>query len=144
MPRHRALAASATVALLTAGCAAGKPGTHTSASPGTSPATVNNSDSGRTVHLARGQQLVVVLTGGYWTFGPSPDPTVMRPDRGPTLLAPSPADCPPGLGCSPIEVRFTAISAGTTQIRASRTTCGEARRCTGNQGRFAVVVDVHG
>jgi hypothetical protein len=103
---------------------------------------VRNSDSGRTLHLAKGQQLAVILTGGYWTFGPVPDPAVLRQDRGPTLPAPSPASCPPGVGCTPIAVRYTAISPGTTQVRAWRTTCGAALRCTGDHGRFAVTVHV--
>jgi hypothetical protein len=142
MSRRHTLAVSAAAALLAAGCTSGIAGPPTPASPRSSVTTVSNSDSGRTIHLAMGQRLTVVLSGGYWTFAPSPDPAVLRQDRGPTLLPRSPANCPPGLGCSPIEVRFTAVSPGTTQVRAGRTTCGEALRCTGDRGRFAVTVDV--
>jgi hypothetical protein len=125
-------------ALLVAGCA-GTPGTP---SPRASETTVGNADSGKTVRLGRGQALRVVLTGGYWTFQGSSAPSVLKQNGPPTELSPSPGNCPPGLGCAPLTARFTAIAPGTARIRADRTTCGEARRCTGDEGTFSVTVVV--
>lgn len=131
-----ALAAAVLIASCAAGTTAGGP------SPRPPERAVGNADSGKTVRLSRGQALRVVLTGGYWTFRGSSAPSVLKQNGPPTELSPSPSNCPPGLGCAPLAARFTAISPGTARIRADRTTCGEARRCTGNEGGFSVTVVV--
>jgi hypothetical protein len=134
--------AALAAALLVSGCA----GTATPASTPTprppSERAVGNADSGKTVRLRPGQAMRVVLTGGYWTFQGSSAPSVLRQNGPPTELPPSPDNCPPGLGCTPLAARFTAVAAGTAQVRAGRTSCGEARRCTGDEGTFSVTVVV--
>ena len=37
---------------------------------------------------------------------------------------------------------FSALRAGRAVVTAHRTSCGEALRCTGNQGSYAVTVMV--
>jgi hypothetical protein len=58
---------------------------------------------------------------------------------------PRPSSCPqniPGLGCIPIQTKFTALADGKAVIRASRTSCGEALRCSPDRTRFSVMVVV--
>jgi hypothetical protein len=58
---------------------------------------------------------------------------------------PRPSSCPeniPGLGCIPIQMKFTARADGRAVIKASRTSCGEALRCGPHHTRFTVTVVV--
>jgi len=146
-PAVQGVAAAAVIGgvLLVGGCYGERPGDF--GTPGLRPpvasaVTVGNADSGKTVRVKIGQDLQVVLTGGYWTFKGSSAPIVLKQDGAPIQLPRSPANCPPGLGCTPLELRFTALAPGTAVVRAGRTTCGEALRCTGERGRFSVTVVV--
>jgi predicted secreted protein len=47
-----------------------------------------------------------------------------------------------GMGCGIQIWNFTATKVGTTAIVATRTTCGEAMRCIGTNGRYTVHVKV--
>jgi hypothetical protein len=46
----------------------------------------------------------------------------------------------PGTGCGTIRADYRVAEAGSTQLSAARTVCGEAMRCTGRNGRWAVTV----
>lgn len=57
--------------------------------------------------------------------------------------ASAPAGCRiAGMGCGIQIWNFTATKVGATRIIATRTTCGEAMRCTGTNGRYTVQVKV--
>jgi hypothetical protein len=67
---------------------------------------------------------------------------VIGEQDGPATLMPRPSSCPeniPGLGCAPIQMKFTDARA---DIKASRTSCGEALRCGPDRTRFTVTVVV--
>lgn len=115
------------------------------------PAVVGQSANGRTLTLRTGQTLRVVLGSPTaagstsWSFAPlgsgvlSPlgTPTV-TPDR-------SDGNCGrPGMGCGTVALTLTAQATGTTEVSASRTSCGEAIRCAAGQDRFHVTVVVAG
>lgn len=166
-------AAAAVATLVTAGCASGGSG-KTLAGPsgstvptpglttGTTPTiartprptgtvarprslSVSFADNGTSLRLRVGQRLHVVLATPYWTFHPSDTSRVLRQDAN-GVGAPS-ATCsgPPGTaGCGTRTADFTAIGAGRTVVVATRVICGEAMRCTGSNGRFAVYVTVGG
>ena len=50
----------------------------------------------------------------------------------------------PGGGCNPVVATFTAMSAGTAVLSASRTSCGEALRCGPDNSHYHVTIIVTG
>ena len=103
--------------------------------------TVTDRDKGTTVTLHVGDRLKVVLHSTYWTIHKSPRPAVVRTD-GEQVTTPASKGCVPGGGCGTATRTFTIVGKGTTTVSASRTTCGEALRCTGGNGKFSVTVVV--
>jgi hypothetical protein len=102
-------------------------------------------NNGDTLVLRRGQQLSVVLSSTYWQFQSSSNPAVLRPEGRPQVnpqLPPGSGGCVPGQGCGAASATFLAIAAGRVTVTATRTTCGEALRCIGANGRFSLQVIV--
>jgi hypothetical protein len=128
-------AVAAFALLLAAGC--------TSAAGSGQPTTkrVTDRDKGTTVTLHIGDRLKVVLASTYWTIHPASKPAVLRSDGRP-VTTPRPTGCVPGGGCGTVTATFTAAGDGTTIVSASRTSCGEALRCTGGNGVYRVSVVV--
>jgi hypothetical protein len=102
--------------------------------------TVTFGDKGSTVGLHVGATLRVVLDSTYWSMNPSPNPGVLAPHGAATTVPRS--GCVPGEGCGTVTALFLAHSSGTISISASRTSCGEALRCTNGDGSFQVTVHV--
>ena len=100
-------------------------------------------DAGRTVAVAPGARLVVALDSTYWTFLPVAPVGVLRA-VGPPRVVPRLSHCVPGQGCGTVTAEFLATGTGTATIGATRTTCGEALRCTPAQSDYRVQVLVHG
>jgi hypothetical protein len=97
--------------------------------------------NGTTMHARVGDRVELTLSSDYWTVEGSSAPAVLR-QNGATVQLPRQPHCPPGVGCAPLRTGFTALAPGTAMITATRTTCGEALRCVGSQGRFALTVVV--
>jgi hypothetical protein len=76
--------------------------------------------------------------------GDSSDPAVVALVSGPTTSAAAMGTCVPGGGCGTVTAAFRALAPGRATITASRTTCGEAMRCTGTDGAWEVTVVVGG
>jgi hypothetical protein len=110
-----------------------------SAAPG-STVTVDETASGA-VSLRVGQQLIIDLHSTYWMVQGSSNPPVLTMD-GAVVVSPSPDGCVPGQGCGTVTADFHAIAPGDAVVNASRTSCGEALRCTGGQGTFRLTVHV--
>ena len=149
-PAANTLAAVALAALL-GGCGAAASPSAPAASPAprviVTPAPpssrdVSEADNGSTVSLRTGGTLRVVLHSTYWQFDPASDPTVLRSTGDPTSSPDPPGSCVPGGGCGTVTATFQALRAGRAVVTAHRTSCGEALRCTGNQGSYAVTVMV--
>jgi hypothetical protein len=104
---------------------------------------IRDNANGKTLRVDAGDPVELILASTYWTVHRSSAPSVLRQD-GPTRLLPRPKSCPkiPGLGCVPVKTPYTALMAGKSVITASRTSCGEALRCVGGNGRFKVTVVV--
>jgi len=100
-----------------------------------------DADSGRSFDLHVGDLLTVVLGSTYWIVQAPGAPSILAVAAAPTA-SPSPG-CVPGSGCGSVTTEFVATGAGTTTVAASRTSCGEARLCTGSEGRFGITVTVH-
>ena len=134
MPRGLGVVTLATFAL--SACGSSAPAVRGSA------VTLGWGDKGRTVSVARGERVVVELRNTYWRIRGSSDPSVVR-QTGPEHHAPAPAGkCVPGQGCGTVSAPFRAVGRGTAHLSAGRKTCGEARLCTGGQGRYEVTIRV--
>jgi len=135
------LAASAAVAVAVAGCGTAMSADHGPRPPATT--VIRDSQNGKTVHLAVGDHLKLIMTSTYWNVHGSSSAAVLAQD-GRSHLLPRPKTCPaiPGLGCVPFETTFTALANGTAVITASRRTCGEALACQPPQEHFKLTVVV--
>lgn len=106
-------------------------------------AMVGDAANNTTVNVVRGASVDITLDSSYWKFAGSSKPEVLRED-GPAKLLPAPmgATCAPGVGCRPVEVKFTAQTPGTAVVTASRSVCGEVMRCAPGQRSYKVTVVV--
>jgi hypothetical protein len=107
---------------------------------------IRDNANGTMVPVAAGDRVELILSSSYWDVAGSSAPRVLRQD-GPAVPMPRPSSCSsaiPGLGCVPIQLKFTALANGKAVITASRTSCGEALRCRPDQTRFTVTVVVGG
>lgn len=135
------------------GCAASSaaaPGPAASASSrATSPSVagrvfVGERDNHKVVKVGRGSIVTVVLHSTYWAFGSPPGRRVLAQVAPPTTSPrpPGAGGCVPGQGCGTVTAVYRAARAGTAVVRASRVSCGEALRCRGGDGLFAVTIVV--
>ena len=95
-----------------------------------------------TVSVHVGQTVELTLASTYWTIG-APSGTALGavgPERKtPNYTKPG---CHGGTGCGTDVRDFKAVRTGTSGISATRSTCGEALRCSDAQSRFFVTVHV--
>ena len=140
--RHRLMAVVVAVfavsIMMSVGC-----GTSASHASGPMVIVVRDDANGKAVSARAGDRIELILSSSYWHMTGSPAPSVLRQDGPPVLLS-RPSSCPdiPGLGCIPVRADFTALADGKAVITASRSACGEARRCMPDQTRFTVMVVV--
>jgi hypothetical protein len=103
---------------------------------------VDDTKNGQSVQVHVGDTVKVTLGSTYWTFDQSSDPLVLK-ELGDQVVTPDPmGSCLPGMGCGVTTAWYKALSAGSATASASRVSCGEARRCVGNQGAYRVTVVV--
>jgi hypothetical protein len=141
MRATRLAATVTTVATLAlAGCASSGSGAGGPASS-PHPVHVGAGDDGQTVHVVVGQTITLRLTSTYWHVAQAAPAAVLQTGDRATRPAHSPG-CVPGQGCGAVTARFTAARAGRAVIAASRTSCGEALRCSPAQGSYRVRVVV--
>lgn len=112
--------------------------------PALSSAHVTEAYNGRTLALSVGSEVTLELASTYWQVGDSSDPAVLELVSGPNASAAAMGACVPGGGCGTVAAIFRALAPGRATITASRTTCGEAMRCTGTDGAYEVTVVVGG
>jgi len=105
---------------------------------------VDESNNGQAVTLRPGDHLTAVLHSTYWQFDAPSDSGVVSADGDPVYAGGGPKCGPPGSGCGTVTVRYTAGHDGRAVVSASRTSCGEAMRCTPAQSRWSVSVNVAG
>jgi hypothetical protein len=107
--------------------------------------TATEADNGGIVALRRGGTLTVTLHSTYWTINGSSAPAVLH-QTGPATTSPAPPSqhCVPGQGCGTVTATFSALTDGKADVTASRTSCGEALRCTPAQSSWVVHVVVTG
>ena len=131
--------------LVVAGCARAPLGTQIPVPSGPRSITLTSDLSGTTAHAPTGDLVHVRLTGTQWTFDPPTGDVLVT--KGPSVVSAG-ANCSTavvGEGCGTTTATFHAVTPGTAVIHATRTTCGEARRCTGSEGDFTITLAVgHG
>jgi hypothetical protein len=106
---------------------------------------ISESGNSKTFSIKSGSTVEITLHSTFWSQKlitnlraiDAPTMTAIMP--GPT----APANCQlPGMGCGTIVWKFTAIKKGKASFVATRTSCGEALRCTGKDGRFTFSLKV--
>ncbi len=114
----------------------------------TTTTTLSEKNASKTVAVKLGSRVELTLHSMYWGLAVPAKSSSLTSNGAPILkpIFPSPsapAGCKiAGSGCGTQTWEFVATKVGTTHLIASRTTCGEALRCTGKSGRFAVTVKV--
>ena len=104
--------------------------------------TVSEAQNGKVVTVRRGTVVTLLLHSTYWTIDGSSDPHVLAA-RGSEQHSPDPpGSCLPGVGCGTVHQQFSALRDGTSHLRASRTSCGEALACRPDQAAYDVTVYV--
>lgn len=94
-----------------------------------------------TVQVAVGRRVELLLHSSYWTDFGSSQSAVVRAD-GSVRTLPTSQKCIPGGGCNPVLATFMAQAAGTAVLSASRTSCGEALRCSPANSHYRVTIVV--
>jgi hypothetical protein len=119
-----------------------------SASPRAVPASqvhtlaVNTNQKNPSIEMTISEHLIVTLESTYWSFRALVGNVVRS--VGATHTTRSTTCSPiPGSGCGQVLATFVALHRGITTIRATRTSCGEALRCSPANSRWQVVVHVH-
>ena len=111
----------------------------------TSNVALNEISNGKVVTVHAGDHLTLTLHSTYWTITPLPKQKTITP-VGPVVTAPrlpaSANGCVPGQGCGTVTAHFLASGVGQIRLSASRTSCGEALRCTPRQSHWTVVIRV--
>lgn len=110
--------------------------------------TLSEKNASKTVVVKMGSRVELTLHSMYWGLT-VPAKSSSLTSKGQPILKPifpspsAPAGCKiAGSGCGSQTWVFTATKVGLTHLVATRTTCGEAMRCTGSNGRFTVTVKV--
>ncbi len=114
----------------------------------TSATTISESNANQTITVKSGSTVSLSLHSMYWNLG-TVKSTASLKEKGDVVQKPimpgagAPAGCGvPGSGCGVQTWKFSAVKIGITHLVASRTSCGEAMRCTGTNGSFKVTVKV--
>jgi hypothetical protein len=102
---------------------------------------IGSSEDKRTVNVFVGQTITLTLDSTYWQIHGSSNPKVVR-QIGKQVTTPQPSGCVPGQGCGTARAEFIALTPGNAVLSASRTSCGEARRCVGSAGSYRTTIVV--
>ena len=110
-----------------------------------SPVTINEYNNGHTVTLSVGQHATVVLHSTYWSIATLGSTRPLN-QLGAAVYAPrlpsAKGGCVAGQGCGTVSVHYVASAPGIIHLHASRTSCGEALRCTPALSHWAVTIRV--
>jgi hypothetical protein len=114
--------------------------TSTAIIPSTLSKSLSEKDKNMTINVKVGERIQVVLHSTFWQFA-SQKGTALKQLGEPTV-APILTGHIPGSGAGTVRVEYVATLPGRASISASRTSCGEAMLCTGDQGNYLVSVNV--
>lgn len=109
---------------------------------------LSEKNSNQTINVKMGSPVSLSLHSMYWILTSVKVGASLEqkgaPIQKPTMSGPNtPAGCGvPGTGCGVQTWKFSAIKVGVTHLIATRSSCGEALRCTTTDGTFKVTVKV--
>lgn len=109
---------------------------------------LSEKNASKTVAVKLGVRVELTLHSMYWQLAVPAKSSSLTSQGQPILKPIFPSSTAPqgcriaGSGCGTQTWEFVASKTGLTHLVASRTTCGEAKRCTGKNGRFNVTVKV--
>lgn len=113
------------------------------------PITLSEANNLQMISIKVGTQLSLILHSKYWmiTQPNRNGPLQLEGSGTPPLGTPNPSPRTPGCrvigsGCGTQKWVFVATTIGVVVLRANRTTCGEAMRCTELTSQFKVTVKV--
>ena len=134
-------AVSFVIALLLTATACANGGTQTTSRRSTAPVVrAGERQNNKTITLRQRQRLQIILHSTYWQFQDSSGHAVLRRVGKPRVR---PArGCVPGAGCGTVTALYLAAGPGIADVRATRTSCGEALVCTRTSGRYTLHVRV--
>ena len=115
------------------------------AAKATTSVVLNENSNGRSVSVAVGTRLNLTLHSTYWSLVASRTAPELRQIGHTTVVGVAPnggGHCVPGQGCGTLSAHFIAVHPGSVRLRATRTSCGEALRCSPAQSVWTVVVRV--
>ncbi|MGW2939118.1 hypothetical protein ACWDA7_47065 [Streptomyces sp. NPDC001156] len=140
---HCALRFAACVALAaTSACGAGAAQPVAPPTPTPTHLRLDERANHTTVSATVGTSVVITLHNTYWSNLTSRTPDVLA--AADTSRVTPAHTCAPGAGCGTVELTLRAVRPGSADITARRISCGEARRCVGDEGRYSVTVKVRG
>jgi hypothetical protein len=98
---------------------------------------------GQTMTVEVGATVKVTLHSTYWTIAQGSPASVLALVAPPVYSGAGTMACIPGTGCGTVIATFRALAPGRATITATRTSCGEALACVGDNGTFDVTVIVN-
>jgi hypothetical protein len=136
---RRAAPAVAVAMLLVTGCAR----INQSSTPYTGPnaiptVQVRSAERGATLHTAVGHDVHVVLEGQGWSFDAAPADLVAVAVPSASSGIEACRGAAQTASCGTTSITYRAERVGTVVLSAARTMCGDARRCTGDEGAFSI------
>ena len=102
---------------------------------------IDESSIGKVITVKSGQVIQIKLNSTFWTEKKSSNLIKLQaPIISAVMPGPSaPKGCTlPGMGCGTITWTYKAPKSGTATFLATRTSCGEALRCTASNSNFLV------
>ncbi|MEV8563723.1 hypothetical protein AB0478_46725 [Streptomyces sp. NPDC051917] len=142
LPRAHLAPCFAACLALTAISACGADAAQSAAPTTPAPLRLDERTNHTTVSATVGTSVVVTLHSTYWSDLTSRTPDVLAAAGASRVT--SAHTCAPGRGCGTVELALRAVRPGSADITARRTSCGEARRCVGDEGRYSVTVKIRG
>lgn len=106
---------------------------------------LSENSNGRSVSVAVGTRLNLTLHSTYWSLVATRTAPDLRQIGHTKVVGVAPnggGHCVPGQGCGTLSAHFIAVHPGSVRLRATRTSCGEALRCSPAQSVWTVIVHV--
>ena len=111
--------------------------------------TLNENSANKTYAIKVGSIFHLVLHSTYWSLTPIPVGAPIKSLGEPVASTGTPAATgpvgpanPPGMGAGSIDWSLKALKVGKFDLKASRTSCGEALRCTDAQSSYVVHIKI--
>ena len=104
---------------------------------------LNENSANKTYAIKVGTSFHLVLHSTYWSLTPLPASAPIKSLGDPVaaLGSNSPSN-PPGMGTGSLDWALKAVRVGKFSLQATRTSCGEALRCTDSQSKYLVNIKI--